>query len=392
MPITDELSTMIDPDILPGVQNNVTAESPLAGTLLRFTHFKRGPARDGIRITQLIDQNNTRFYRDYDAATREATDKHVAHFEAWSNLQGDRILAGTRLEEVIGKTSKQVMRADSLRSLDAWLRDAIIDIVGAESDGAVAAMSNTYSRTLTGNTLPSDNIDRMPITLDDVFDETSGLHGLGITGLGTWPTGHPWQRNPVNTDGSTNIHIPQIFHNSGTPRTISKSVLSGPIIQMMAQVRGFWLCGLDPSLYETLSSEFDAQFDFVMGIGLMEWTVRAVRIQNVYFFPDADATTTSARCIHIGNPQNGQDGSFYPLMWIPDEVANIGPVQAGAFAAGGNRIPTVRLGRPFQLPIYAQEWTRDGTSADAISSSLQIKYCFLCVQRWKQFEIRDLQA
>jgi|TARA_Y100000310_G_C20624436_1_gene785070 hypothetical protein len=393
MPITDQLANAVDPTILPGVQNNVSSESPLVNVLLRFARFKRGAAGDGIRIQQLIDQNAGRFYSDFDAATREFTDKNIAHFEQWVNGQWDRVLAGTRLESVLGRTSKSIIAADNINALPGDARDAILDIVGQETEGAGIAGANDVARTFHGTILATDNTSRLTISSDDIFSETGALHGLGITGLGDWPAGrHPWNANPPNTAGSINRHIAQRFDNSGAGnRTISKAVLSPAIIQMMAQVQGFWVCGLAPALYDTLSSEWDAQFDLTMGIGTVEFTVAAVRLLNCYYFPDSWVPTDTARHYHIGNPSNGMGGSIYPFFWDSgSSMAN--PVEAGVFNAGPSAVPGVRLGRPFPVPYYTQEWTRDGTSADAISSELQLKYMWVCAQRWKQFEVAELQA
>jgi hypothetical protein len=391
MPITTDLAVMVDPEVMPTVQNNLTSEYPGYASFLRRARFKTGPAMNGVGINQLTSQPATRFYRGLDDAERNQERNLTRHFEQWTNAQADRVIDGTTLEETTGQTTTGLLSADSLADLPEIVRNGIIDDVALQTENARDSMGNTSGRIYHGHILATDDALRIPVTLADVFDETGNLHGLAPAGLGTWPQGHNWQRNPPNTDNSQNIHIPQIFHNNGTPRTISKDVLNGPITQMMAQVQGWWECAIDPLLFDTLASEFDAQYDIALGIGLLEFTVGGIRYRNTYVYPDAGAPTDRARFTHIGNPQTGVGASWYPCLWQPPGMQRMRPVDGGPFQMN-NAIPGVRLGRPMSIPIYAQEWARHTSKADAISSPLQLKQANVCTYRWKQFEVRDLQA
>ena len=97
MSITDELTNMVNPYMITGLQaEHIVSPTPTTNLLMGLKKSKIGPSGNGVRITDLIEQGDGRFYRGLDQVTnRRANEGTVAHFEEWNNLQEDVVVAGT---------------------------------------------------------------------------------------------------------------------------------------------------------------------------------------------------------------------------------------------------------------------------------------------------------
>lgn len=396
MPVLDELSNHTEATLIPGLRaDHLYAESPTVNILDRFAKTIDGPAGDDINITHLLAQGEGRWYSGYDTADRNPQEDTVSHRARWSNYQNDAPIPGTQLENNLGMTTKQVLASNmSLRNFSDAQRRMIFNIAMTKLRSSAIGGQTDKVRSMWGKVLPGDNVARMPESITALFDETGPFHGLGVTALKTFESGrHPWADNPPNTDASTNRHIPQIFHNSGTPRSVAKSVLQGPNDQMAAVIPGFWLGPTHPTLFTSLSSEFDSQIEVPIGTATQRFNVQALQIGNTFYYRDAWAETDRIKHLHVGMP-DGTQGSFFPLYWRPADIEDITDLlPSGMFLdLPPSTGEDISFGMDMQIPWYSQEWQRGSSNADAIFAVLQLKYCYVCLYRWKQFEVRDLQA
>lgn len=397
MSITDELTNMVNPHVVAGLQaEHIMSPTPTCNLLMGFLRKKMGPAGNGVSITDLIEQGDGRFYRGLDRAeNRGVNEGTVKHFEQWTNLQEDVVIAGTQLREVLGIDTSAVVKADS--SLSSFSDNAtltMIDLVGMRAGQAATRGINDVDRALWGDFLPQDNRNRMPITLDELFDETGPLHGIGPDDLGEWDEAtHVWYESPVNTDQSKKRHIPQIFHNNGTARQVSRDVLNTANIRMTASVNGNWIAPVHPELFEVLSREPISENDRVPMLAGTRWEykVDCIKYYNSYYYVEQRAPRDRIRHIHIGM-MDGSGGSFFPLAWTgPEDNMDLRSLLlADDPTPSISGIPT---GKPSMfMPWWTQEWTRSERYANAIYTELESMYMWLCLYRWKHYEVRDLRA
>ena len=394
MAILDELTNMVDPMMLEALQaEHIMSPCPTSNILAGFLRKKQGPAGNGVSITDLVEQGDGRFYRGLDHAEgRTSNEGTRTHYQEWSNLQEDVVIAGTQLEEVLGLTTRQAVQPDrSLRDFPTPARLTKINLVGMRYKQAAISGKNDMSRALWGDTIEGDSISRMPLTLQQLFDENGELHGLGPSDLGEWDEGKDvWYKSPPNTDGSRNRHIPQIFHNSGTARSISKAVLDVPNLKMKAYVPGFWIAPTDAELFAKLSTEFEGNDQGPLLVGDYSWElgIECVKYHNTFYYVDPRAETDRIKHIHVGMP-NGDMGSFFPLAW--DSASSMGLDEMIGEKDPSQRAKGIPFGTPMKFPWYFLGWTRSDRHADAIYNNIMCKYMYICLYRWKQFEIRDLQ-
>ena len=402
MAITDEMTNMVNPHLLGGLQTqHLMSPTPTCNILSGFLRKKMGAAGNGAKITDLIEQGDGRFYRGLDTAeNRRSNEGTVAHFEEWSNLQEDIVLAGTQLQEVLGMNTADVVKADtSLSNFPESDRLTMINLAAMRSEQAAISGIADVDRAFWGEYLPNDARNRMPLTIDQVFDETSPLHGIGPKDLGEWEAGKQvWANDPPNTDNDKNRHIPQIFHNSGTNRTLTWDLLIEPNILMSANVAGSWIAPVHPELFNKLASDVTSsglisQNDRVPMYTGNRWQYRvdSFKFYNSYYYVEQRAPKNSIRHIHVGQ-NNGQGGSFFPLAW----VAKQDNVDITSLITAPDPTPNIQ-GLPMGTgsstwPWFTQEWVRSERYANAIYCELELKYMWLCLYRWKQFEIRDLST
>ena len=397
MSITDELTNMVNPYMITGLQaEHIVSPTPTTNLLMGLKKSKIGPSGNGVRITDLIEQGDGRFYRGLDQVTnRRANEGTVAHFEEWNNLQEDVVVAGTQLREVLGVDASDVVKADSsLSSFSAAQQDTFIDLVGMRGGQAAHSGINDVDRALWGDLLSSDNVNRMPVTLDQVFDETGELHGIGPEDLGEWDEAkHVWYEDPVNSDQDRNRHIPQIFHNSGTDRQVSRDVLNDANIVMTASVPGYWIAPVNPVLWRTMSRENISENDRVPLYTGKNWMYRVdcIKYYNVYYYVEQRAPVDRIRHIHIGMG-NGKDASFFPLFWMKtDSDFSLADLMLADDPTPPNM--GIPIGDPNAvIPWFTQMWQFSERYANAIYCELELMYMWLCLYRWKNYEVRDLIA
>ncbi len=396
MSITDELTNMVNPHLIAGLQTqHIMSPTPTCNIMSGFLRKKIGAAGNGVQITDLIEQGDGRFYRGLDTAENRRTNEGtVSHFEQWSNLQEDVVLAGTQLQEVLGINTSDVVKSDSsFSNFPDSDQLTMINLAAMRAEQAAVSGMADVDRALWGDFLPGDARNRMPSTLDQLFDETGSFHGIGPDDLGQWdPAKQVWAEDPPNTDNDKRRHIPQIFHNSGTARKVSREVLMHPNILMAANVMGYWVAPTHPDLFQTFATEENiSQNDRVPLLAGTRWEykVECVKYQNAYYYVEQRAPRDRIRHIHVGM-MDGTGGSFFPFAWMAKEGVDLMSLLSAEDPTPS--IPGIPTGKPsITWPWFTQEWTRSERYANAIYCELELKYMWLCLYRWKQFEVRDLQ-
>ena len=394
MAIKNELSASVDPLLVQGVQRNVLTSDPFAAITIRQARTRSGVARDGVALTQLTRYPNGSYYRGSDEASATAAKGLTKHYQAWSNYKVDRVIEGTDLEETAGGTTASLIMND--QSSLAQLPDGgegIIDIVSLRTTQASVAMWEDIGSVMHGTLLPTDTVDRMPVTGDQIFDQTASLHGLAPAELGTFAdlhSRHPWKTAAPGDSASVNLHEPRYWNIDGA---ITKAKIEEAATAMGAAVSGFWICPCHPTNYENLvtdaTSTTNATVQIPMGIGQYVSNIEAVQIGRALIFVSARAALTSMRFFHIGNP-GAKDGAYFHMFWnSPGSQSNSVP---DAPAISINNLRQVNLGSPGEIPMYVDEWDRDSRFADAVNSPLRVKMATLCTERWKMWELRGLVA
>lgn len=394
MAILDEMTNIVSPQMITGLQtDHIVAPCPTSQLLDSFMRKKTGPAGNGVSLTELIEQGDGRFYTGLDTVeARESNEGTVQHFEKWCNGQWDVVLAGTQLESVLGMRTRAVIESGKgFRDFPTPQRLTIINLAKMRYEQAAVAGKNDIARVRWGIGREGDNLDRMPINLPQVFDATANLHGIGPDDLGEFDAArHPWGKTPPNTDQSKKRHIPQIFHNNGTNRTISKSVLDGPALKMQAVVPGFWLAPTHADLFMTLSNEFTGndQGPLLVGAYMYELGIECIKYHNTYYYVDPRAPEDEIYHIHIGMT-DGRGGSYFPLWWDESESITLEGMITGKTADLPRGVP---MGGQMRMPWGDMGWTRSDRHADALYTDLLAKYLDICLYRWKQYSVKDLQS
>jgi len=389
MPIQDELTVTTREDLVPGVQNHFSSDSATVMMLMRFAQEKRGRSGNGVRIADLTEKAAGQFYSGMDASVTEYKEGMLARFADWSNQKADLGIPGTYLQRNTGLTTEEVVSNQaSLSTMAEGDAEAMIDKAGLESEKAWFTLTEDLTRGVHGLTVPADAIDRMPQSINKLFDEAGNWDGIGPTALGTFPATDPFAISAAG-QSSLNIHEPR-YWTAGTNRTISKNVLQPAINRMQARFAGFWICGLHSSLFTTLSAEWDAQIQIPMSVGEIQFMIEAVRLGRVFYFPDDYAPTDSARHLHVGMP-NGMRSTFYLYFWRSRNAIGRPP---SSFTGPTQNMPrlSMSLGRNYSMPVWSDAWSRDSRRADAIASALRTSYTVVCTHRAAQFEVRALKA
>lgn len=392
MAILDDFLVMTESYHLPYVATHVRTYSAMANTLMSMARFKMGEAGEGIAITDAIDNPTGRFYKGFDGGgQRQDVPIHRRHFEEWANYQVPVTIAGTFLENNFGMTTRSLLQGNrSLSSFPRGIVDKTINYVGSRTYAAHRAGLGDCVRAMWGNLLASDTFDRMPVSLPTIFDETATLHGLGPAGLGVFKSGQDTWGASAPGQASLNVHVPRVFDNSGTPRTIAKDILQAAQDQMAGKITsGWWLGPTHPPLFTTLKTEFDAQIQVPMGVPQFVHRIGGVVLNRAIYFPDANAPTTRINHLHIGEDADDPEAGAFYCFWVPPEQEGLFEELEEQLAIDPN---LTQFGGMPRIPYYSQEWSRDPDAADAISTALQKKYQLISTYRWKHFSVRDLQS
>ena len=364
-----------------------------------------GPAGDGIGITDSRDIAAGRHYDGFDKTLDYGVpEAGIKHFANWSFFQSDVAISGPELQRNLGITSDVVMDQDrDMASLMPTDRLTLYSIAGERFSAAGDTISLTRAADFWGKPLPGDDEGRKrrrPESIVDIMDPLKPLHGMNNTDLGEWDKDlHPWYSAPPNNalpdDIKRQRHVPQVWDNDGTPRQLSKSAVTEPLLHMQS-VGGMHICGIHPTLAPPFFSEFDDNDQGPVLLGYDTWRlgINCIQYLNCFFFLDNYAPTDSIYLIHVGHGMGAQqkrNPGYQTVFWVPpEEDASLRdvlhnnmmePIEPGA----------VRLGYNDRMPLYQLAWDRLENYADAIGTRLCVQFSQVCMYRWKHIHIKDLE-
>ena len=286
--VYNEIMTAVDSRMLRLLQRqHLVNPSPLCMILDSMAAMQTGPGQ-GASITDARELVKGRHYGGWAPGTNYAVaEGPVRHYINWSHYSAPVAIDGIELHDAIGLTSDQLIGTQrNMSQMDGKKRYMYYNLLGKRMQDAGDDLKLTAAADVWGTSLNSDpqgeyNGDR-PVSLDDIFDENEGLHGLPYQALGEWDTEkHPWGFNGApgtQVDRRQFVHMPTIYENGGTLRTLTKAEVQQPLHDM-ASIGGQYICGLHPSLTGTFFSEFDGNDQGPVLLGYDQW--RFIRLTAI---------------------------------------------------------------------------------------------------------------
>lgn len=378
----------------------------LCGILDSYARYKTGGVMGlGVSIPVLTRRAPARYYRGLDESQAlEKNDEVDRHFAYYSDMSVPVVMVGTDLQRTTGMTTAQLVRQDySLGHMNETDRLMLLNqFVTSYETGAAGAQARKVGG-LHGDylSLDSDEIQRAPESLNDLFDPNGRWHGVNPEELGSWDNDHVWGREPVgnhenNTGSKKYRHCPQI-HSVADGTKASIAVLDKLLRQYNMVVKrkklGYmWANGFSTLVGEILTKNLNVP-QLTMGAAAWEYDIDCVKIAGTTIIADPNAPEGVLRVLEVGEP-GMENGSVFPFYWDP----LTSPIEEIRMKA---KAKSDRMGRPKgmdfgymrETPYFGDEWYRDTRYEDAIASKIRLASIpVVCTVRGHQLEINNLQA
>ena len=314
------------------------------------------------------------------------------------------VMVGTDLQRTTGMTTAQLVRQDySLGHMNETDRLMLLNQFNtAYETGAAGAQARKVGG-LHGDylTLDSDEIQRAPESLNDLFDPDGRWHGVDPGELGSWDNDHVWGREPLgnhenNTGNRKYRHCPQI-HTVENNATVSIALLDKLLRKYNMVVKrrklGYmWADGFSTLVGEILNRNLQVPQLTMGGYG-WQYDIDCVKIAGTTIIADPNAQEGSLRVLEVGDP--GMDnGTVFPFYWDP----LTSPIEEIRMKA---KMKSDRMDRPRgmdfgymrETPYFGDEWYRDTRYEDAVASKIRLGAIpVVCTVRGHQLEINGLAA
>ena len=378
----------------------------LCGILDSYARYKTGGVMGlGVSIPVLTRRAPARYYRGLDESQAlEKNDEVDRHFAYYSDMSVPVVMVGTDLQRTTGMTTAQLVRQDySLGHMNEADRLMLLNQFNtAYETGASGAQARKVGG-LHGDylTLDSDEIQRAPESLNDLFDPNGRWHGVDPAELGSWDSDHVWGRDPVgnhanNTGNRKYRHCPQI-HSVDDDVTASILVLDKILRRFNMVVKrkklGYmWADGFSTLVGEILTKNLNVPQLTMGGYG-WQYDIDCIKIAGTTIIADPNAAEGTLRVLEVGDP--GMDnGTVFPFYWDP----LTSPIEEIRMKA---KMKSDRMGRPKgmefgymrETPYFGDEWYRDTRYEDAVASKIRLgSIPVVCTVRGHQLEINNLAA
>ena len=378
----------------------------LCGILDSYARYKTGGVMGlGVSIPVLTRRAPARYYRGLDESQAlEKNDEVDRHFAYYSDMSVPVVMVGTDLQRTTGMTTAQLVRQDySLGHMNETDRLMLLNQFNtAYETGAAGAQARKVGG-LHGDylTLDSDEIQRAPESLNDLFDPDGRWHGVDPGELGSWDNDHVWGREPLgnhenNTGNRKYRHCPQI-HNVENNATVSIALLDKLLRKYNMVVKrrklGYmWADGFSTLVGEILNRNLQVPQLTMGGYG-WQYDIDCVKIAGTTIIADPNAQEGSLRVLEVGDP--GMDnGTVFPFYWDP----LTSPIEEIRMKA---KMKSDRMDRPRgmdfgymrETPYFGDEWYRDTRYEDAVASKIRLGAIpVVCTVRGHQLEINGLAA
>ena len=378
----------------------------LCGILDSYARYKTGGVMGlGVSIPVLTRRAPARYYRGLDESQAlEKNDEVDRHFAYYSDMSVPVVMVGTDLQRTTGMTTAQLVRQDySLGHMNETDRLMLLNQFNtAYETGAAGAQARKVGG-LHGDylTLDSDEIQRAPESLNDLFDPDGRWHGVDPGELGSWDNDHVWGREPLgnhenNTGNRKYRHCPQI-HTVENNATVSIALLDKLLRKYNMVVKrrklGYmWADGFSTLVGEILNRNLQVPQLTMGGYG-WQYDIDCVKIAGTTIIADPNAQEGSLRVLEVGDP--GMDnGTVFPFYWDP----LTSPIEEIRMKA---KMKSDRMDRPRgmdfgymrETPYFGDEWYRDTRYEDAVASKIRLGAIpVVCTVRGHQLEINGLAA
>ena len=439
--ITNELTNHAD-----WIRNQLSRQSlavpdRLLGILDTRARYKTGVAGTGFSLNYLADTPNVLFYRGADRLEAQENEPSTTQIIVpWTNMMVPVQFTGTELEETRG------LRADVLTDENFSLRDMgtddrliFLDWIMSRTAATASALQTARVQTLWGKEAKIANpgaVDRQPINVKDIFDDTTGLYGEPISALGKFEAGHPWAEdyafgaskaykmsprvfyfNDVTADGASAnkgstdaaeagaaLSLRAESQNHTNPaNNIERGEDLSParkfqrlyeIVSELSQVvQGTKLAICDNSLFTSIAFEFKDSDKFPMLVGTDQWsyTIRSVQIEDTYFIsdPNKPQSDNSIDIYPIGEADG--TGYIFPFYWESGMSVSESMQRQNDYML--RDVPDgMTFGSRRDIPFYIDKFTRFPGMADAIGTNERLKWMLVVTEPWAMCQIRKITA
>lgn len=402
MSIWGRVNNAVEAYVMPEVMaDGLVSESRTALILKARAENVTGPAGNDIEMTWQTEIARGRSYRGAPEKGQVVdTGEPVSSRALWSGFEADIVIQGDEIVKSTGMTTKQIMEKE-VTDMVGGERDMmrVYDIHSEAVRGAAQRVKTQISKALWENYLSDDRPEFAPEGLPSLFDTDGEWHGLAPDGLGTWQDGKaydPWGKSGTPTtltgDAKQYRHLPIVFDNGGTDRTISYDVLHEYNLAMSSSIPGYWICPLHYKLFSTLTKKAAGNdlIPITIGYGMWRKSETVLLYDRTFYFSDNEAPEDEAWHIHIGEAggTNSTRGAGFKMMqWMPpnaEEIMSEMPPPNPFTEEGYN------LGYNTTLPIWTDEYDRAQGQTDTIYSEMRYLYSLCAGYRWKNYKVTDL--
>ena len=411
--------------IINQLSNHVrTIQAPLSKMSLRTSDrvlqildtrakYQTGIATPGYSLDYLRETPEVVFYRGTDRLEAQEADPQITRIVVpWTNMMAPLQFSGTDLEETVGLRSDQM--TDDNYSLSEVNNDSVYmfsNFIMTRAAGTASAVQQARVSALWGQDakIAAVDADRLPTTLPEIFDPSTGLYGEPVDALGEFEEGHIWAgENKFGKSKPTKM-TPRVWDvtypegRSGTGTQATDGTLGdrndrfNSLYDCLAQysqiVPGMKLAVCNNKVFRELglryaqlgtSGESPYMYPTVTGD---RWSlrVRSVQIEDTYFIADPYMTDDSAiYVLHLGEGEGG--GTIFPFYWDPN--SSIPELMRREQEQALREIPDgLTFGTRRDIPFYLDKFERFAGRADAVGAWERLKWMVVCTEPWCQLRI-----
>jgi hypothetical protein len=377
MPALTDLTAITNTSFANAVQTlyaSSVKSDPLLVALLRASPAPKTTALGaGHQVFFNVKKIRGQWYRGGSPTTSTETPMPRAGIAQWYFHKTPITLYDDYLQQNAGVTQYAIMNAASLSAFDSRDRVALVSLVSnairTANESKKDDLANALQRGGVGNDGNPSALGM--IGLDDLFNETKAIHGVGIADLGTFEADDPWAIT-ARGQASLNLNEPCVYREGSAGAAISYALLN-EIIRETMRYDGERFCELPQDLYHALEAEVHSQYDLVPDGRMNEFGFGSFKIGDVTFVPGMRAPAGKARIVTLG-----ESGVYLQF----------GMVSNGGIAApptGGQAAPTGAV----SFPCWLGSWDK-ASNQEGISNGLYFTATLVCSNRRALVEVRNL--
>lgn len=423
--------------ILNQLSNHVrTIQAPLSKMSLRTSDrvlqildtrakYQTGVATPGYSLDYLRETPEVVFYRGTDRLEAQEADPQITRIVVpWVNMMAPLQFSGTDLEETVGLRSDQM--TDDNYSLAEVNNDSVYmfsNFIMTRAAGTASAVQQARVSALWGQDakIASVDSDRLPTTLPEIFDPSTGLYDEPVDALGEFEEGHVWAATDKTTKAT---RFGESLAYKMTPRVWDVTRDNGVGTAVAGRTQGTALLGNDAAgrdaRFQSLFAALSRYSQIVPGRKLaicsyrrfeelgLRWSkqgsggqqpymyptvtgatwslqVRSVQIEDTFFISDPYMMEDDAiYVLHLGEGDSG--GTVFPFYWDP--TSSIPELMRREQEMALREIPDgLTFGTRRDIPFYMDKFERFAGRADAVGAWERLKWMLVCTEPWCQLRL-----